>query len=144
MLLDKPEWVQHGGDGSAPIFSVDVHPESNRLASAGGDGTVVLWSVNYMFSKLRARKNKKQNSSNNNNKENEDAGGRSSWPNAILPKKTVQKSGEPNEDDFAEVDRIATLFDHKGKPVNVARFSHSGRFIASGGDNHLVLIHEPR
>ena len=54
MLIDKPDWVSHG-DGVAPIFSVDVHPDGNRLASAGGDGTVVLWSVGYMVSKLQGK-----------------------------------------------------------------------------------------
>ena len=37
MLIDKPEWISHG-DGVAPIFSVDVHPDGQRLATAGGDG----------------------------------------------------------------------------------------------------------
>ena len=105
-------------DGSAPIFSVDVHPDGNRLASSGGDGTVVLWSVSHIFSKLR-KKDKDLNLKGNG--------------------KSV-----PECEDFTEIDRVATLVDHRGKPVNVARFSNSGRFIASGGDNHLVLIHELR
>jgi protein HIRA/HIR1 len=38
---------------------------------------------------------------------------------------------------------LATLADHFG-PVNAVRFSSSGRRLATGSDDKLVLVHEPR
>ena len=36
---------------------------------------------------------------------------------------------------------LATLSDHLG-PVNCIRFSHSGRFLATAADDHLIHVHE--
>ena len=42
MRVDKPEWVSHEGQS---LLSVDVHPDGSRVATAGQDGKVKLWSV---------------------------------------------------------------------------------------------------
>ena len=39
----KPEFVRH--DAGAPIFSVDCHPDGTRIATAGGDQKVKVWSL---------------------------------------------------------------------------------------------------
>ncbi|QDZ24548.1 protein HIRA [Chloropicon primus] len=157
MLIDKPDWITHG-DGVQPIFSVDVHPDGNRLASAGGDGMVVLWSVGHIFSKLRGNNNnkkkrlkKKAEAGQNGSKDDQANGEKEN----MLPENGSQGSARGHgsngvvgsaavEYTNTKVERVATLADHRGHPVNVARFSNSGRFVASGGDNHLVLIHELR
>ena len=41
MLVQKPEWVAHSG----PIFSIDVHPDGTRFATAGADHKVKVWSL---------------------------------------------------------------------------------------------------
>ena len=160
MLIDKPEWISHG-DGVAPIFSVDVHPDGQRLATAGGDGTVVLWSVGNIFARLgsgkgaiakRAKKKKKDQAAAN----GAAAQGEREEKENDPPANSVSSASNKSSDGVsvssatttkyanAGVERVATLVDHRGKPVNVARFSNSGRHVASGGDNHLVLIHELR
>ena len=156
MLIDKPDWVSHG-DGVAPIFSVDVHPDGNRLASAGGDGTVVLWSVGYMVSKLQGKAKNGKAKGKKKKKDDQAQGGSQQlgenreekeniWPESANGNGKANGASAPSGVVYANagVDRVATIADHRGKPVNVARFSHSGRFLASGGDNHLVLIHELR
>jgi protein HIRA/HIR1 len=37
------------GMGRAPMYSIDVHPDGTRFASAGGDGTVKIWSMSCLF-----------------------------------------------------------------------------------------------
>ena len=40
--LSKPTWVSHD---EQPIFSVDVHPDAFRFATAGNDHRIKLWSL---------------------------------------------------------------------------------------------------
>jgi|APGre2960657444_1045066.scaffolds.fasta_scaffold07982_3 protein HIRA/HIR1 len=47
------------------------------------------------------------------------------------------------EKDASSPRLLATLADHCG-PVNALRFSHSGRKLATGSDDKLVLVHELR
>lgn len=45
--LTKPEWVTHAESEAEPvaIFSVDVHPDGTRFATAGNDVSIKLWSL---------------------------------------------------------------------------------------------------
>jgi len=38
-----------GGAHRAPMYSVDVHPDGTRFATAAGDGTVKIWSMESLF-----------------------------------------------------------------------------------------------
>ena len=38
-----------GGSQRAPMYSVDVHPDGTRFATAAGDGTVKIWSMGSLF-----------------------------------------------------------------------------------------------
>lgn len=38
-----------GGAHRAPMYSVDVHPDGTRFATAAGDGTVKIWSMASLF-----------------------------------------------------------------------------------------------
>eukprot|EP00208_Stichococcus_sp_RCC1054_P007374 CAMPEP_0206146678 /NCGR_PEP_ID=MMETSP1473-20131121/31103_1 /ASSEMBLY_ACC=CAM_ASM_001109 /TAXON_ID=1461547 /ORGANISM="Stichococcus sp, Strain RCC1054" /LENGTH=256 /DNA_ID=CAMNT_0053543325 /DNA_START=283 /DNA_END=1049 /DNA_ORIENTATION=- len=96
MIVDKPEWVTHGTN----IFSVDVHPQGTRFATAAADNRVKIWNM--------------------------------------LPVIDVNQ-----ETDKSAPKLLATLADHFSA-VNVARFSRSGRFLASGADDKLVCIYELR
>ncbi|BDA47922.1 Protein HIRA [Coccomyxa sp. Obi] len=42
MLVDKPDWVEHGG---SPIFSIDVHPAGSRFVTAGSDHKAKVWNL---------------------------------------------------------------------------------------------------
>ncbi|KAL1516544.1 hypothetical protein ABEB36_000450 [Hypothenemus hampei] len=47
MIFFKPSWINH--EDNKPIFSVDVHPKSNRFATGGQGGSggrIVIWNVN--------------------------------------------------------------------------------------------------
>ncbi|KAL3809721.1 hypothetical protein ACHAXA_004041 [Cyclostephanos tholiformis] len=37
------------GLGRAPMYSIDVHPDGTRFATAGGDGNVKIWSMSCLF-----------------------------------------------------------------------------------------------
>ena len=91
--LSKPQWVSHD---EQPIFSVDVHPDGQRFATAGNDNRVKLWAL------------------------------------------------QPCIDESAEADGgrprlLATLCGHHGA-VNCARWSPSGRYLASGSDDQHIML----
>ncbi|KAL3775904.1 hypothetical protein ACHAW5_007635 [Stephanodiscus triporus] len=44
------------GLGRAPMYSTDVHPDGTRFATAGGDGTVKVWSMSCLFGGKFSRK----------------------------------------------------------------------------------------
>ncbi|KAJ2465330.1 HIR complex subunit, partial [Coemansia sp. RSA 2320] len=47
MRIIKPEWLRHDSDKKhlTSIFSVDFHPDGTRLATAGMDNKIRLWST---------------------------------------------------------------------------------------------------
>ena len=47
VLIYKPSFVAH--DGSAPIYSIDTHPDGSRFATAGGDRKVKVWTTSALL-----------------------------------------------------------------------------------------------
>jgi len=90
------------------VYSVDFSPNSNRVVTAGADGTVRIWSVIQRAAPVATTDNTKSSSTN-------------------IP---------------VEVDFLSELKRHTA-PVNVARFSPSGLYIASAGDDTNVIIWKP-
>ncbi|KAJ2357658.1 HIR complex subunit [Coemansia sp. RSA 2618] len=47
MRITKPEWLHHDADKKKPtaIFSVDFHPDGQRLATGGMDNKIRVWST---------------------------------------------------------------------------------------------------
>ncbi|KAG2187101.1 hypothetical protein INT44_004771 [Umbelopsis vinacea] len=90
------------------VYSVDFSPNSNRVVTAGADGTVRIWSI------VQRAKSAAANES-------------STSGNTNMP---------------VEVDFLSELKRHTA-PVNVARFSPSGLYIASAGDDTNVIIWKP-
>ena len=46
MIVDKPEWVRHSGEGGlTAIYGLDVHPDGSRFVTAGGDSKVKVWNM---------------------------------------------------------------------------------------------------
>eukprot|EP00967_Tisochrysis_lutea_P047518 scaffold57857_cov31-Tisochrysis_lutea.AAC.1 len=93
VYVDKPTWVSHDGQ---PIFSIDVHPDRSRFATAGQDHQVKLWAL----------------------------------------KPVIDPDAESDE---AQPQLLSTLGGHLGA-VNCVRWSGDGALLASGSDDHLVMI----
>jgi len=98
MKLYKPLWISH--DGQA-IFSVDIHPDGSRFATAGqGDGgnngKVIVWNMRPL----------------------------------------LNEEDENNE----EVPKALSIMDGHQACVNIVRWSRSGRYLASGGDDRFIMI----
>ena len=89
----KPAWVDHD---SQPIFSIHVHPDGSRFATAGQDHLIKLWAM----------------------------------------RPVVDRAAETDE---AEPRLLATLDGHHGA-VNCVRWSADGLLLASGSDDHLVML----
>ena len=41
--------TRSGSSGRAPMYSIDVHPDGTRFATAAGDGAVKIWSTSCLF-----------------------------------------------------------------------------------------------
>ncbi|KAJ1723635.1 HIR complex subunit [Coemansia erecta] len=107
MRIVKPDWLHHDADKKklTSIFSLDFHPDGTRLATAGMDNKIRLWSTHAI-----------SNSSNSSSSS------------------SVESSDEPR--------LLSTLTAHSGA-VMCVRFSNgSGRYMASGADDMVVLIWE--
>jgi len=50
------------GSGRAPMYSIDVHPDGTRFATAAGDGTVKIWSMSTLFDGVLNDTNNNSNS----------------------------------------------------------------------------------
>ncbi|KAG2178221.1 hypothetical protein INT43_003474 [Umbelopsis isabellina] len=95
------------------VYSVDFSPNSNRVVTAGADGTVRIWSII-----------QRPTSTTTNNTT------------------TTTTTKTPSTNMPVEVDFLSELKRHTA-PVNVARFSPSGLYIASAGDDTNVIIWKP-
>ncbi|KAI9492674.1 WD40-repeat-containing domain protein [Zychaea mexicana] len=94
-------------DGQA-IYSVDFSSDGTRMASAGADTSVRLWS-------MKRRPEVKLDNSN-------------------------KKSFEKKIESFpVHIDFLSELKRHAA-PVNVVRFSPSGEYLASAGDDSCVIL----
>jgi len=54
-----------GGAHRAPMYSVDVHPDGTRFATAAGDGTVKIWSMEALFGGKLAQDDNDDGAANN-------------------------------------------------------------------------------
>uniref|UniRef100_A0A7S2ZSX4 Protein HIRA n=2 Tax=Rhodosorus marinus TaxID=101924 RepID=A0A7S2ZSX4_9RHOD len=129
MFFFRPSWLQHGaeGSGSQPVFSVDIQAVGGRLASAGQDCKIRIWSCEDLVKAGSLKAASKSSES--------------------LPSRTqvlVTGAGEGNEKNGRKIPNgalLATLAYHAGA-VNCVRFSPDGHFLASGGDDSVVLTYE--
>jgi protein HIRA/HIR1 len=117
MRISKPTWVSH--DGLA-IFSVHLHPDETRFATAGQDGRVKIWSLAPVI------------------------GVSVTVPSSASP--PTGKSGKTTAklaSASSPPKLLITLHTHQA-PVNVVRFSPDGRSLASGGDDKTAIVYRLR
>jgi len=50
MYILKPSWLRHSGEQKDfEVYSCHISPDGKRLATAGGDGHVRIWSTEAIF-----------------------------------------------------------------------------------------------
>ncbi|KAK9453513.1 TUP1-like enhancer of split-domain-containing protein [Dipodascopsis uninucleata] len=122
MYYLKPSWLAHReGQKHFEIYSIHVHPDGTRLASGGLDAKVRIWSTEAIYD-------------------------------------CAETSGTGANDDtqsqnqkrYTGPRQLCSMSTHSGA-VTVVRFSPSGRYLASGSDDRVILVwerddehHEPR
>ena len=143
MHIHKPEWVAHEGQ---PIFSVDVHPDGTRFATAGQDNLVKVWALGPVIDQARATCAHTVHWA-----LMTDGGpflvsavstaphGRAARPCLADAITSVHPESQALENDDANPQLLATLSGHLGA-VNCARWSPDGTVLASGSDDQLVML----
>jgi len=106
-----------GSTCRSPMYSIDV--SNSNVATGGGDGCIRIWNINKLLDD-----NKKGCKLNVNGYESNSSSSNSNNSNA-------------NEE---ENQAICTLNSHTGSILCI-RFSKDGKMLASGGDDHLVLVY---
>ncbi|KAK7204493.1 protein HIR1 [Myxozyma melibiosi] len=113
MYYLKPAWLtHHEGQKRFEVYSVDVHPDGTRIASGGLDAKVRIWSTAAIFSCA----------------------------------KSDGTDGEVNggvkvPSDYTGPKQLCSMSTHSGA-VTTVRFSPSGRYLASGSDDRVILVWE--
>ena len=121
LWIDKPEWVNHDGEALTPLGLATAHGAlppaacSWQHAPAGKQ----LFSVDIDCTSARVCTS------------GEDCKVKV-WDFVSVSNAAAEQSSRPR--------LLASLSDHTG-PVNTARFSPSGRQLASGSDDKLVLLY---
>ncbi|KAK4689347.1 protein HIRA/HIR1, partial [Tremellales sp. Uapishka_1] len=136
MKVTKPNWVEHTGEkkNKCPIYSISVHPDGTRLAT-GGLGK--LTSMSLLIVQLI------------------DCNGNTDHKVKIWS--TLPILDKEAEEDEANHKLLCTMSTHTGKsaatrsgnlltdrmalgPVLSVRWAHHGRYLASGSDDHVVMV----
>ncbi|XP_075390680.1 protein HIRA isoform X1 [Tenrec ecaudatus] len=124
MKLLKPTWVNHNGK---PIFSVDIHPDGTKFATGGqgqDSGKVVIWNMSPV---LQEDDEKDEN----------------------IPKMLCQMDNHLGTDVDCTPGRVIrqktqpthrTILGQTAACVNCVRWSNSGLYLASGGDDKLIMV----
>lgn len=162
-----------GGAKKAAIYSIDVHPNGTKFATGGGDGAVRLWNASQLFAKHRGnfRDGAYQSSGAESLSEGvASSGGEDNSASDATPEEQVhdlnqlvrrKKDGStpvktpPNgmapivsspqrtKKDSLHHRLLCTLSAHTGSSVLAVRFSTSGQYLASAGDDAVVCIYAP-
>ncbi|KAG2207683.1 hypothetical protein INT47_011803, partial [Mucor saturninus] len=103
-------------DGQA-IYSVDFSPDGSRYATAGADNSVRIWSIH----------------------KRPDNAGTSSTSHDNMTTIEKKQSKQLVDSLPVNIDFLSELKRHSS-PVNAVRFSPSGDFIASAGDDACIIL----
>ncbi len=134
MHILKFPWLTHTEEKRKyEVYSVSVSPDGQRLASGGLDGKIRIWLIDT----LKDYKNRIVSLETNKENNNE---------NILNKRPNQQQQLKPNENDSIELDHrvcrpLCSMGRHTGA-VTCVRFSPTGRFLASGSDDKILLIWE--
>lgn len=136
MIILKPAWISHNG---MPIFSIDIHPDGTRLATGGqgpDSGLVMLWNTAAVLDE------------NNENDEN--------VPKILCQvRRLTIPAVRPTTYDRRWCPLVHVTFvvvilvciesrcfqvDSHLACVNCVRWSNSGKYLASGGDDKIIMV----
>ncbi len=129
-----PQWVRHGRNNTLnAIYSVDIQPNAGRLATAGQDHKVRLWALPVIAQHARPAA------------EGQSVAAAKPAPPPPLESRVNGAATLPSMADNSEKPPdgalLAVLEAHTGA-VNCVRWAPTGDLLASGGDDHLVLVYE--
>ncbi|CDF37842.1 unnamed protein product [Chondrus crispus] len=111
-----PPWLRHGRARSpVSIFSVDIEPHGQRLASAGQDCAVKIWSLPVLAALAIP---------------------------AHAENSRDVKADSPAAADVPPPDALLASISSHSSAVNCVRWAPAGNLLASGGDDAVVLIYE--
>jgi len=129
MFFFQPNWLQHGaeGQGKQPIFSVDLQAVGNRLATAGQDCRVRIWSCEALIKAGSLSAEYSQDAK----------GGQE-----LVVSATNSAAQKDKDKEKAPKGALLAVLAYHAGAVNCVRFSPDGHFLASGGDDSVVLTYE--
>ncbi|ODV98087.1 hypothetical protein PACTADRAFT_47907 [Pachysolen tannophilus NRRL Y-2460] len=131
MHILKLPWLTHTEEHKKfEVYSLSVSPDGSRLASGGLDGKIRIWSTESIVGFTSVSKNE-----NDLNLEN------SLKTQQQQQQQQQQKQELPLENENALRRPLCSMGRHTGA-VTCVRFSPSGRFLASGSDDRILLIWE--
>ena len=129
MRVIKPEWVNY--ESNKALYSIDIHPDGTRFATGGqgqdsntSSGNVIIWSFEQINDNDLSAKNSYTNTT--------------SRSTTNSPTNNNVDSVVPNSTDSPK--KLCVLDNHLAC-VNTIRWSrNTGKFLASGGDDRLIMI----
>lgn len=119
MYFYYPTWLRHGRPNNVTsIFSVDIQPQGTRLATCGQDCAIKIWHLPLLAELAQPYVSKDAQTA-----------------DAVRDDGTTTKSQIPPPGAL-----LTTLTPHSAA-VNVVRWSPTGMYLASAGDDAVVLVH---
>lgn len=141
---DENEREDHGGEGG-PDSPTAMAMNGDASSQAGGSGSSSEVDVHDLNGVVRRKKDGvagKKNSNNNESNTGTTTGGVGS-PTRTLSTSITSPSPARKRHKYQHSRLLCTLSAHTGSSVLAVRFSPSGKYLASAGDDAVVCIYAP-
>lgn len=146
MYIVRPPWLSHTDEqqqNPVEIYSLDVSPDGKRLATAGGDGHVRIWSTEAILWDVEQRKvfKKAQDREKQELKERWREEGKE-WTTEHDEEWNKKMAKEWSEQlrPYTGPRQLCHMSHHLGT-IHCVRFSPNGRYLASGADDKMICIY---